>query len=388
MSDAAPIEALADEVAAWRREIHRHPGVGFDVGPTAALVAEKLRAFGLDEVMEGIGRTGVVGVLRGRRPGARAVGLRADMDALPIHEQTNLGHASRVEGRMHACGHDGHTAMLLGAAKHLAAARDFAGTAVFVFQPAEEISQGADAMIADGLFQRFPVDAIYGLHSLPGLPVGHFATRPGPIMAAVDRFEVRVEARGAHAAMPHQGVDAVYVASQIVVALQSIVSRNLDPLEPAVVSVGAIQAGDAFNVLPDTARLLGTARSLTPAARDTIERRLTAIAEGVARLNGAEAGVTYDRISSATVNHAAEAGIAARVAADVAGAGNSEAAMPPLMIGEDFASFLERRPGAFAFLGNGDTAGLHHPAYDFDDRAIPAGIRYWVGLVEAADPQA
>ena len=383
MSDSARIEALAGEVAEWRREIHRHPGIGFDVGPTAAFVAERLRGLGLDEVVEGVGRTGVVGVLRGRREGLRAIGLRADMDALPIHEQTNLGHASRESGAMHACGHDGHTAMLLGAARYLAETRDFAGTAVFVFQPAEEISQGANAMIADGFFARFPVDAIYGLHSLPGLPVGHFATRPGPIMASVDRFEIRVEARGAHAAMPHQGIDAVYVASQIVVALQSIVSRNLDPLEPAVVTVGAIQAGDAFNVLPDSARLLGTARCLTPATRDTIEARLTAVAQGVARLNGAEAHVTYDRISAATINHAAEAAIAARVAGSVAGEANSEAAMPPLMIGEDFASFLHERPGAFAFIGNGDTAGLHHPAYDFDDRAIPAGIRYWVGLVEA-----
>ena len=383
MSDNARIEVLAGEVTGWRREIHSHPGVGFDVGPTAGFVAEKLRGFGLDEVVEGVGRTGVVGVLRGKGEGSRAIGLRADMDALPIHEQTNLGHASRESGKMHACGHDGHTAMLLGAAKYLVETRDFAGTVVFVFQPAEEISQGANAMIADGLFDRFKVDEIYGLHSLPGLPTGHFATRPGPIMASVDRFEVKVEARGAHAAMPHQGVDAVYVASQIVVALQSIVSRNLDPLAPAVVTVGAIQAGDAFNVLPDSARLLGTARALTPAARDTIERRLTEIAEGVAKLNGAEARVTYDRISSATINHAAEAANAAHVAAAVAGEGNSEPSMPPLMIGEDFASFLEKKPGAFAFIGNGDTAGLHHPAYDFDDRAIPAGIRYWVGLVEA-----
>ncbi len=382
MPDVASIEALAGEVAEWRREIHRHPGVAFDVGPTAALVAGKLRAFGFDEVMEGVGRTGVVGLLRGRRPGGRAIALRADMDALPIFEQTNLGHASKASGKMHACGHDGHTAMLLGAAKHLSETRDFAGTAAFLFQPAEETSEGALAMIEDGLFERVPVDAVYGLHSLPGLPVGHFATRPGPIMASVDRFEIRIEARGGHAAMPHQGVDAVLVASQIVVALQSIVSRNLDPLEPAVVTVGAIQAGDAFNVLPDTARLLGTCRALTAASRDTIERRLRAVAEGVARLNGAEARVVYDRISPATVNHPAEAGIAARVAEGIAGPGNADPAMAPLMIGEDFARFLEKKPGAFSFIGNGDTAGLHHPAYDFDDRAIPAGIRYWVGLVE------
>ena len=381
MSDASRIETLAGEVAGWRREIHRHPGTGFDVGATAGLVAERLRGFGFDEVVEGVGRTGVVGVLRGAREGSRAIALRADMDALPIHEQTNLSHASRHEGRMHACGHDGHTAMLLGAARHLSEARDFAGTAVFVFQPAEEISQGAEAMIADGFFERFAVDEIYGLHSLPGLPVGHFATRPGAIMASVDRFEIDVEARGAHAAMPHQGIDAVYVASQIVVALQSIVSRTLDPLEPAVVSVGAIRAGEAFNVLPDAATLKGTARALSAASRDTIERRLREIAEGVARLNGAAARVRYDRISPATVNHPDQAGVAARTAGAVAG--HSEAAMAPLMIGEDFSRFLERRPGAFAFIGNGDTAGLHHPAYDFDDRAIPAGIRYWVGLVEA-----
>ena len=216
---------------------------------------------------------------------------------------------------------------------------------------------------------------------LPGLPVRHFATRPGPIMASVDRFEIAVEAKGAHAAMPHQGIDAVYVASQIVVALQAIVSRNLDPLEPAVVTVAAIRAGEAFNVLPDSATLLGTVRALTPEARDTIERRLRETAEGIAKLNGARAQVTYDRITNATRNHPAEAAFSAKVASEVAGDGNAEGAMPPMMIGEDFSAFLERKPGAFAFLGNGDTAGLHHPAYDFDDRAIAAGIRYWVGLV-------
>ena len=378
------IEALSGEVAAWRRELHQHPGTGFDVGPTAAFVADKLRGFGLDEVVEGIGRTGVVGVLRGKGGAGRTVGLRADMDALPIDERTNLAHASRVPGKMHACGHDGHTAMLLGAAKHLSQARDFAGTAVFVFQPAEEISRGALAMIADGILERFPVDAIYGLHSLPGLPVGQFSTCSGPIMASVDRFEIAIEARGAHAAMPHQGVDAVYVASQIVVALQAIVSRNLDPLEPAVVTVGAIKAGEAFNVLPDAATLLGTVRALTPEVRDTIERRLAETAHGIAKLAGASAQVTYERITNATRNHPAEAARAARVAGLVAGDGKAKGAMKPMMIGEDFSAFLERRPGAFAFLGNGDTAGLHHPAYDFDDRAIPSGIRYWAGLVRAA----
>ncbi len=383
MSDFARIEAMAGDVTAWRQEIHRHPGTAFDVGATAAFVAEKLRGFGLDEVVEGVGRTGVVGVLKGKLAGSRMIGLRADMDALPISEQTNRAYASREPGKMHACGHDGHTAMLLGAARYLSAERDFAGTVVFVFQPAEEISQGAEAMIADRLFERFPVDTIYGLHSLPGLPVGRFATRPGPIMASVDRFDIVVEARGAHAAMPHQGVDAVYVASQIVVALQAIVARNIDPLEPAVVSVAAVRAGEAFNVLPDTATLKGTARALSPKTRDTIEQRLRETAEGVARLNGAVARVTYDRISSPTINHPAEAGIAARIAGEVAGPAHSEAAMPPLMIGEDFARFLEQRPGAFSFIGNGDSAGLHHPAYDFDDRAIPAGIGYWVGLVEA-----
>ena len=383
MSDFARIEAMTGDVTAWRHEIHRHPGTAFDVGATAAFVAERLRSFGLDEVVEGVGRTGVVGVLKGKLSGSRAIGLRADMDALPISEQTNRAYASCEPDKMHACGHDGHTAMLLGAARYLSAERDFPGTVVFVFQPAEEISQGAEAMIADRLFERFPVDTIYGLHSLPGLPVGQFATRPGPIMASVDRFDIVVEARGAHAAMPHQGVDAVYVASQIVVALQAIVARNIDPLEPAVVSVGAIRAGEAFNVLPDTATLKGTARALTPKTRDRIEQRLRETAEGVARLNGAVARVTYDRISSPTINHAAEAGFAARIAGEVAGLDHSEAAMPPLMIGEDFARFLELRPGAFSFIGNGDTAGLHHPAYDFDDRAIPAGIGYWVGLVEA-----
>ena len=383
MSDFARIEAMTGDVTAWRQEIHRHPGTAFDVGATAAFVAEKLRGFGLDEVVEGVGHTGVVGVLKGRHAGSRAIGLRADMDALPISEQTNRAYASREPGKMHACGHDGHTAMLLGAARYLSADRDFPGTVVFVFQPAEEISQGAEAMIADGLFERFPVDAIYGLHSLPGLPVGQFATRPGAIMASVDRFDIVVEARGAHAAMPHQGIDAVYVASQIVVALQAIVARNIDPLEPAVVSVAAIRAGEAFNVLPDTATLRGTARALTPTTRDTIERRLRETAEGVARLNGAVALVTYDRISSPTVNHSAEAGIAARIAGEGRWPGPQRGrhAAPddrrglralPRTAPRRLQLHRQRRHARIASSG----LRLRRPG-------DPSRIAYWVGLVEA-----
>ena len=377
-------DSTVDDARAWRRDLHQNPETLFDVHRTAGLVAERLRAFGCDEVVPGIGRTGVVGVIRGRGGPGRTIGLRADMDALPMAEQTNLPYASRVAGKMHACGHDGHTAMLLGAARTLCDRRAFAGTAVCVFQPAEEGGAGARAMIGDGLMTRFGIDEVYGLHNVPGIPLGHFATRPGPIMAAADRFEIEIEGRGGHAALPHQTVDPVLVGSHIVTLAQSIVSRNVDPLEACVVSVTVFQAGTAQNAIPQTARLAGTIRTLTPAMRDFAEARLKAVAEGVAATHGATVRFRNARGYPVTRNHPEQARLAARVAAALVGPERVDGAVAPMMGGEDFSFMLEERPGAFAFIGNGDSAALHHPAYDFDDRAIPHGIAYWVGLVETA----
>jgi amidohydrolase len=383
------IAGLHAEVTAWRRDLHAHPELLFDVHRTAASVAEKLKAFGCDEVVTGIGRTGVVGVIRGRKQPAasgRVIGLRADMDALPIAEQTNLAYRSTVPGKMHACGHDGHTSMLLGAAKYLAETRDFAGTAVLIFQPAEEGGGGGREMVKDGLMERFAIEEVYGMHNAPGLPVGAFAIRPGPILAASDRIFIDIEGQGGHAAKPHKCVDTVLVGAQIVNQIQSIVSRNVDPIESAVVSICVFQAGDTGNVIPPTARLVGTARSLTPAVRDRLEQRLHEIVEGTARLYGASAKLRYNRDYPVTRNHERQTDFAVSVATDVAGPDHVDAATPPVMGGEDFSFMLEARPGAFIFVGNGDTAGLHHPAYDFNDETIPVGVSYWARLVEKAMP--
>ncbi len=375
---------IVADATAWRRDIHEHPEILYEVHRTAALVADRLHAFGCDEVVTGVGRTGVVGVIRGRgRPG-RTIALRADMDALPITETTDLPYASRTPGAMHACGHDGHTAMLLGAARALCETRDFAGTAVCVFQPAEEGGAGARSMIDDGLLTRFGIDEVYGMHSLPGVPVGHFALRPGPIMAAADRFVIEIEGRGGHAALPHQTIDPVLVGSHIVTLVQSIVARNVDPLDNVVVSVTVFQAGSAQNAIPQTARLAGTTRTLTAAMRDHAEARLKGIAESVAAAHGARVTVRYDRGYPVTRNDPDKARVAARAATAVAGAEGVNDAAAPLMGAEDFSYMLEARPGAFVFIGNGDSAGLHHPAYDFDDGALAPGIAYWVSLVGIA----
>ncbi len=385
-----PIDAsIAAEATAWRRDIHQNPEVLYEVHRTAGLVADRLRSFGCDDVVTGIGRTGVVGVIRGRGErgsDTRTIAMRADMDALPIAEQTNLPYASRNEGKMHACGHDGHTAMLLGAAKALCADRDFAGTAVCVFQPAEEGGAGARAMIEDGLMTRFAIDEVYGMHNLPGLPIGRFALRPGPMMAAADQFRIEIEGRGGHAAAPHQTVDPLLVGAHIVTMAQSIVARNVDPLDSCVVSVTQFQAGTALNAIPQTAKLAGTTRSLTAAMRDLAERKLRAITEGVAAAHGAQATLHYTRGYPVTRNHPREATLAEGVAAAIVGNDRVDGNTPPIMGAEDFSYMLEARPGAFVFIGNGDTAGLHHPAYDFNDAAIPLGIRYWVTLVETALP--
>jgi amidohydrolase len=381
------IADLHGEITAWRRDIHAHPELLYDVHRTAASVADKLKAFGCDEVVTGIGRTGVVGVIRGgkqARGGRKVIGLRADMDALPIEEANDVPHKSTVPGKMHACGHDGHTAMLLGAARYLAETRNFAGTAIVIFQPAEEGGAGGKAMVQDGLMDRFKIEEVYGMHNYPGLPLGQFALRPGPLMAAADRLSIEIEGRGGHAARPHISVDTVLVGAQIVNQIQSIVSRNVDPLHAAVISICMFQAGTTDNVIPQTALLKGTARSLTPEVRDLLERRLHEVAEGTAQLHGAKAKLTYKRDYPVTRNHAQQAAFAASVASEVVGGERVDDNVAPVMGAEDFSFMLEARPGAFIFVGNGDSAGLHHPAYDFNDEVIPFGTSYWVKLVETA----
>jgi amidohydrolase len=379
------VQDLVPDAQTWRRDIHQNPELLYDVERTAKYVADRLTAFGCDEVKTAIGRTGVVGVIRGAKGGsARAIGLRADMDALPIEEATNLPYRSRIPGKMHACGHDGHTAMLLGAARRLAETRNFAGNAVVIFQPAEEGGGGAKAMIDDGLMDRFGVEEVYGMHNWPSLPVGSFMLRKGALMAAADEITITIEGRGGHAAMPHQSVDPVVLGAQIVLALQTIASRNLDPLDACVVSVTQFHAGTTNNVIPQSAWLNGTTRTLKPGTRDMVERRIREIAAGLASAAGAEARVEYRRNYPATVNHPAQTDFATKVARKVAGDSQVDSNAAPVMGAEDFSFMLEARPGAFIFLGNGDSAKLHHPAYDFNDAALPYGMSYWVELVETA----
>ncbi len=375
---------LHQEITAWRRDLHAHPELRYDVHRTAASVADRLKSFGCDEVVPGIGRTGVVGVIRGRKPGKKVVGMRADMDALPIEEETGLPYQSTVPGKMHACGHDGHTAMLLGAAKYLAETRNFAGTAVVVFQPAEEGGAGAAAMIKDGLISRFGIDEVYGMHNYPGLAVGEFAIRAGPMMAAADHIEIALEGKGGHAARPHLAIDTILVGAQIINQLQSIVARNVDPLESAVVSICMFQAGHTDNVIPQHATLRGTARSLTPQVREILHQRIAEVIDGTARLYGASAKITYTNGYPVVVNHERQTAFAADVAREIAGSDKVDTDVAPVMGAEDFAFMLQERPGAFIFVGNGDSAGLHHPAYDFNDETIPVGTSYWVRLAETA----
>ena len=381
------IHAFADEMAAWRHHLHANPELLYDVEGTAGFVAEKLADFGCDDVVAGIGRTGVVGVIRGRGGAGRAIGLRADMDALPIQEVRDLPYKSRNAGKMHACGHDGHTAMLLGAAKYLAETRDFDGAAVLIFQPAEEGGGGGEAMVNDGLMERFGIAAVYGMHNIPGLAVGEFAIRPGPIMASTDRFTVTIEGRGGHAALPQNAVDSVLVASHVVVALQSIVARNVDPLESAVVSVCALDAGEAFNVLPQTVTMRGTMRALSKDVRALMKTRIATLVAAVAQGFDAAGTVEFGSSYPVTENDPAEARFMADVAAGLVGEAHVERDVAPLMAAEDFSYMLGRRPGAYLFLGNGDSAALHHPHYDFCDAAAPLGASLWARLVETGLPR-
>ena len=378
---------LADEITAWRRDLHNNPELLYDTVRTSAMVAGKLQEFGVDEVVTGVGKTGVVGVIKGRNGGAgKTIGLRADMDALPIEEETGKPYASQVSGKMHACGHDGHTAMLLGAAKYLAETRNFDGTAIMIFQPAEEGGAGAQAMIDDGLMTRWGIEEVYGMHNYPGLPVGEFAMRPGGIMAAADMYEIVITGRGGHAAKPQETVDPIVIGSSLVLALQTIVSRNVDPMNQAVVSVTQLVAGTAYNIIPERVILRGTVRTLSPEVRDQVEARMQELVPSIAKGFGGSATLDYRRNYPVTVNDAERAGFAAEVAKAVAGEGRVDPDCVPMMAGEDFSFMLEERPGAYIFIGNGASADLHHPRYDFDDAAIPFGCSYWVKLVEKAMP--
>jgi amidohydrolase len=381
------VAEFAEEITAWRRHIHENPELGYEEHQTAAFVADKLKSFGVDEIVTGMGKTGVVAVIKGRKTSSgKVVGIRADMDALPIMEATDKPYKSKNPGKMHACGHDGHTAMLLGTAKYLAETRNFDGTAIMIFQPAEEGGGGGEAMVKEGLIERFGIQEVYGLHNMPGIPIGSFAIRSGPAMAAADRFDITIEGKGAHAARPHDGIDPIVTASQLVMALQTIASRTADPLDSIVVSVCEFKGGDAYNVIPQTTVLRGTVRTLLKETRAMAERRIKEIAAGIAAASGARITVDYHIGYPVTVNDAAKADFVAKVAGALVGESKVDRSILPLMGAEDFSYMLEQRPGAYIFMGNGDTAGVHHPAYDFDDAAIPYGVSYMAQVAERAMP--
>jgi hippurate hydrolase len=377
------IAALAPEMVEWRQDLHRHPELVFACHRTARVVADKLRGWGVDEVHEGIAQTGVVALIRGRAPGP-VIGLRADMDALPMREETGLPHASQTPGAMHACGHDGHTTMLLGAAQYLAETRNFAGTAALIFQPAEEAVGGARVMVDEGVLERFGITRIFALHNAPGTPVGHFYTCPGPIMAAVDTLHIHVKGLGGHGAIPHEARDPVVAACAMVMGIQTITSRNHHALKDLVISVTQVHTGSADNIIPETAYVNGTVRTFAPEVRAMVRERLAALVAGTAAAYGVEARLDYEEGYPPTVNDPAETAFAAAVAGEVGLTVRTDAVRE--MGSEDFAFFLEKVPGAYLFLGNGDTAGLHHPAYDFDDRTAPYGASFFARLVERAQP--
>ncbi len=378
---------LLPEITAWRRDIHEHPEVLFDTHRTSALVAEKLREFGCDEIVTGIGRTGVVGIIKGKtNTSGKTIGLRADMDALPMTEETGLDYASKTPGAMHACGHDGHTAMLLGAAKYLAETRNFDGTVAIIFQPAEEGGGGGKEMVDDGMMDRWKINEVYGMHNWPGMPTGSFAIRPGAFFAATAQFDIYLTGKGGHAAKPHETVDTTVMASHVVLALQSIASRNADPIKQIVVSVTSFETGsNAYNVIPETVHLRGTVRTMDADIADLAEKRLTEIAEGTAAMMGGSAQVDYRRGYPVMANSEEQTEFAADVARSVSG--NCEEA-PLVMGGEDFAYMTIARPGAYILMGNGDTASVHHPKYNFNDEAIPAGCSWWAEIVEKRMPAA
>ena len=373
-----------DDISGWRQTLHQNPELQYDVHQTAAFVAERLKEFGVDDIVTGIGQTGVVGIINVQLAGGddRVVGLRADMDALPIQEVRDLPYKSQVDGKMHACGHDGHTAMLLGAARYLAETRQFKGKVAVIFQPAEEGGGGGKAMVDDGMMERFGIQQVFGMHNMPGLDVGTFAITPGPMMAAADTFSIQITGKGGHAAKPHGCIDPAMVTVNLVQAIQTIVSRNAAPLDSLVISVTQIHLGDTDNVIPQTAMLGGTVRTFSPEMRTLAETRIKALAEHISAAFGASIEVIYELGYPVTVNHQAETVTAGNVAAGIVSEDHLNREATPMMGAEDFSYMLESRPGAFIFIGQGDTAGLHHPEYDFNDDIIPYGCSYWVNLAE------
>ena len=378
------------EMTEWRHDFHMHPEIGFEEVRTSGIVAQKLRDFGCDEVHTDIAKTGVVGVIRGQGTSTRAIGFRADMDALPIEEATGKPWSSTIPGKMHACGHDGHTTMLLGAAKYLAETRNFDGTIYLVFQPAEENLAGGEVMVKEGLFERFPMDRIFGMHNWPGMPAGTFLHAPGPVMAAVANLEATITGVGAHGAMPHNGTDPIVAAAQIVTALQSVVGRNVNPLESGVITIGHIGGGHTFNVIPESVKLLGTARWFLPEVGDLLERRFKEIVTGIAGAMGCTATATFARTYPATVNEAESTELGARAARAVVGEARTRPLPQPTMGGEDFAFMLNEKPGAYLFLGGGTGNGdamVHHPKYDFNDEILPIGASWFATLAEQLLPR-
>jgi len=384
------VVSLSEEMRGWRRHLHAHPETAYQEHQTAEFVAEKLKSWGL-EVHRGLARTGVVGTLK-VGDGNRAIGLRADMDALDLEELNDFAHRSLHPGKMHGCGHDGHTTMLLGAARHLSRAKNFNGSVHFIFQPAEENEAGGRVMVQEGLFERFPVESVYGMHNMPGIEVGTIALRPGAMMASADFFFVTIRGVGAHGAMPNRGIDPMPIAAEIVMALQTVVARNVDPIEPAVVSVTKINGGFTTNVIPETVELCGTTRAFSTRVQDLMERRIRELCEGIAKAHGATAEVRYDRRYPPTVNSVDETEIAALAAADAVGRNNVLRDKPPTMGSEDFGWMLLERPGCYVWLGNGTGSEggcmVHNPRYDFNDDALAVGTSYWVKLVERLLPQA
>ncbi len=380
------ISEFAEDMKAWRRDIHRHPEIAFEEHRTAEVVAGKLAEWGI-EVHRGLAGTGVVGLLEGRQGGERLIGLRADMDALPLQELNGFDHRSVHDGKMHACGHDGHTAMLLGAARYLAETRNFAGRIAFIFQPAEEGEGGARVMIEEGLFDQFPVEAVYGLHNMPGLPVGQVALRAGPLLAAADTVTIEITGKGGHAAIPHLAIDPVVIGAEIVTALQTIASRRIDPLDSLVISVTRFDAGTADNIIPETATLRGSVRTLKTETRDQVEADIKRIAQGIAATHGGRAEVSFSHGYPATVNWPAETDHCAEVAGEIVGAENVHGDVDPVMGSEDFAFMLEKKPGCYILLGNGMEGGpggcsVHNPNYDFNDEIAVIGASYWARLAE------
>ncbi|RWH31395.1 MAG: amidohydrolase [Mesorhizobium sp.] len=375
---------LHDEATAWRRYLHQNPELDYRVHNTAAFVTEKLASFGINHIETGIAETGIVALIQGEGGDGPTIGLRADMDALPIVESSNKSWSSKIPGKMHACGHDGHTAMLLGAARYLANTHNFKGTVALIFQPAEEDGQGAQRMVQEGIMDRFGISQVFGMHNMPGMDVGKFGICDGSIMAALDEFDIIVKGKGGHAAAPHLTIDPVVVGAQIIVALQTLISRNTNPIDALVISVTRLSASEAYNIIPEQVELGGTVRSLSSALRDFAERQIKACAEGIARGLGAEIEFRYRRLEPLTINHTEGTNQAIKAARGLVGHCAVDEKIKPLMGSEDFAYMLQARPGAFIFIGNGPTAGLHNPAYDFDDEVLPYGIGYWVNLVETA----